>query len=148
MDVHSCNVLKDLKFFKMKHQENNKFCFGICSYCIYISTTRKQSNILIIRDSTQFNKLLPRVLDTLLCTAGDWMISMISVKSIWCNKNRIKMASILGRLLATSEKKCKVFKEKTIKIWLGRQRNLLKGFRVGLTIKKRLTYTNITLYTL
>lgn len=58
------------------------------------------------------------------------------------------MASILGRLLATSEKKCKVFKEKTVKIWLGRQRSLLKGFRVGLTIKKRLAYTNITLYTL
>ena len=70
-----------------------KLCFGICSYCIFISTTRKQSNILIIRDSTQSNKLLPRVLETPLCTAGDWMISMISMKSIWCNKTKIKMAS-------------------------------------------------------
>ena len=63
------------------------------------------------------------------------MISMISMKSIWCNKTKIKMASILGRLLAASEKKCKIFKEKSVKIWLGRQRNLLKGFRVSLTIK-------------
>ena len=27
MDIHSCNILKDLKFFKMKRQENNKLKF-------------------------------------------------------------------------------------------------------------------------